>query len=95
MTSRAEVLVVISSITELLREHGYPKHADWLDARADDLRNSASEGEARRVLDDLHRVVLGMGGLLDLSLEAPSPAASLAARDTLIPLADRLYDLTR
>lgn len=42
--------------------------------------------------EELHSIVLGIGGLMDLSLEGPSADGESKELDEL---ADRLYELTR
>ncbi len=46
-------------------------------------------------MNELHHIVLGMGGLMDLRHRAPSTAEADSAREDLDTLADRLFELTR
>ncbi|MFI8527579.1 hypothetical protein ACIGB8_24180 [Promicromonospora sukumoe] len=46
------------------------------------------------MISDLHRIVLGMGGLMDMRLSGPWPEMERQANVELRALADRLYELT-
>ena len=94
----ASLIGVLNGIVKLLRQCGYVDKAVWMDSRRLVIASSESSPEAReRAMNELHGVVLGMGGLLDLSLH-PTPESrysSSSARKQLDALADALYDLTR
>jgi hypothetical protein len=93
-----ELQVVLSEIVAVLDLHGQADKARWLASRLAMLREPTATSDQRtRVRAELHSVVLGMGGLVDLRLE-PDPTSRLSvvdARKLLLPLADRLYELTR
>jgi hypothetical protein len=89
---------VLAEIIDLLGECGRPDRASWLAERLAVLQKDNATADAREhVATELHGVVLGMGGLMDMSL-VPAPGSHLSstvAREKLDELADRLYDLTR
>ncbi|HWH25191.1 MAG TPA: hypothetical protein VNT53_00915 [Pseudolysinimonas sp.] len=89
---------VVSEIIDLLEQCGHPDRAEWLRERVTTLKADEAVDDARgQVTEELHSVVLGMGGLMDLSLN-PAPGStysSESARERLDELADILYDLTR
>ncbi|UQX88704.1 hypothetical protein M6D93_01570 [Jatrophihabitans telluris] len=89
---------VLTEIIDLLGQSGRPDKAAWLQERKLLLQRSDVTDDAREhVTTELHAVVLGMGGLMDLSL-APEPGSSFtaaSARERLDALGDTLYDLTR
>jgi hypothetical protein len=89
---------VVSQIIDLLQQCGRADRAAWLQERVAVLEAGDAVVDAREhVTNELHGVVLGMGGLMDLSL-APEPGStysSASARERLDELADILYDLTR
>jgi hypothetical protein len=77
----------------VLREWDHTDKADWLDARLATLSEPASTPNSRDVaIEELHQVVLGMGGLMDLT--PPSTANYIEESERLHRLADRLYLLT-
>lgn len=88
---------MLTKIAALLRDGGRDDKASWLNDRLTLLRDPAVGTEQRqRVLAELHSAVPGMGGLVDLHLEPRSAGSSPQhAREQLLPLADRLYELTR
>jgi hypothetical protein len=91
-----EVLRVVDEIVPLLASHGHPDKATWLGKDSALLRNSRlSDSQAREALKRLHRIVPGMGGLMDLPLTGSSPEEEAVARETLDKLGDELYELTR
>jgi hypothetical protein len=98
MTDQAELADLVSQIAPLLREGGHQDRAGWLEQRLELLRRPAlPSADLERVAQELHGVVLGMGGLMDLQL-TPGPASgetSGSARIKLDELADRLYAATR
>jgi hypothetical protein len=93
-----ELIQVVTEVIEILEECGYDDRASWLSIRAEVLRDEATSGDAyQKVVHELHGVVLGMGGLMDLSLR-PRPGSgytSDSARARLDLLGDRMYVLTR
>ncbi len=91
-----EVLGVLDEIIPLMAAHGHPDKADWLGKESTLLRDThLSDSEARESLQRLHRIVPGMGGLMDLPLTGSSVEEEMVARQTLDKLADQLYQLTR
>jgi hypothetical protein len=97
MTTRS-VVTVVSEIIDLLQRCGRADRATWLRERIAVLEADDASTDAREhVTNELHAVVLGMGGLMDLSLvpEAGSTYSPESARERLDELADILYGLTR
>ena len=93
--SRFEVASVMDQIIEILNRHGYDDKARWLASSAAVLTGADSTEEmVAQTYSDLRGVVLGMGGLMDLRLDAPTPGEAIAARATLDELVERLYELT-
>lgn len=86
---------VVAAIRELLGAHGQESKAAWLEERERTLRAGGSPEAIKTTIEELHGIVLGMGGLFDLPLTKPSKEAAEAARVRLDELADRLYDMTR
>ena len=86
---------VVGQIIPLLASYGQQDKAGWLgnesallgDARLSDM--AVSEAFQR-----LHRIVPGMGGLMDLPLAGLSREEETIARETLDKLANELYELT-
>ena len=94
----AELEEVTAQIIELLTHTGHSDRADWMAERLRTLRDAQATPDAREfVATELHGVVLGMGGLMDMVLRPDDDIgiSSVQARDQLDGLADRLYDLTR
>ncbi|WP_427129142.1 hypothetical protein [Pseudarthrobacter sp. S9] len=92
------LLGVVSEIINLLKQCGRADKAAWLQERVAVLEARDAVADAREyATNELHGVVLGMGGLMDLSLvpEPGSAYSSESARERLDELADILYDLTR
>jgi hypothetical protein len=89
---------VLSEIIELLGQCGRSEKAAWLQERKLLLlRSDATEDAREHVANEIHAVVLGMGGLMDLSL-APQPGSSYtvaSAQERLDALGNILYDMTR
>lgn len=89
---------VVSAIIDLLQQCGQSEKAVWLAERLAVLQDGEATSDAREhVASELHAVVLGMGGLMDLSLD-PKPGSvhsAGSAREELDGLGDLLYDLTR
>jgi|GEM_PF-6179772 len=96
--TQGTLTAVLAEIVDLLRKCGRPDRASWLAERLTVLQQDGTTADVGdRVAAELHGVVLGMGGLMDITLE-PSVESELsprAAREKLDELADRLYDLTR
>jgi hypothetical protein len=92
----SEVLRVVDQIIPLLADHGHPDKADWLVAKAALLRDpNLPEVRAWEILHEFHRLVPGMGGLMDLWLTGPNDEEELGLRKFLRQFGDELYDLTR
>lgn len=87
---------VLGSIIELLTRFGETARADWLATRLATLRDPASTpGLVGATMGELHKVVLGMGGLMDLHLRGRSQSETVEANEDLERLADQLFELTR
>ena len=91
----AELAGVVSAVREILEAFGHAQKAAWLAERERVLVAAESLDEVKSTVEELHSVVLGMGGLFDLPLAATSRADRDAARARLDELADRLFELTR
>lgn len=91
----ADLPQVVAAIRELLEAYGHESRAAWLEEREQVLKAGASPERTETTIQELHAIVLGMGGLFDLPLTTPSKEAGVAARDRLDELADRLFELTR
>lgn len=97
MTNPA-LINVLSEIVTLLRQCGYEERSGWLEERQAVLQAVDATADAREHASaELHGVVLGMGGLMDLSLRPieGSSYTPASARERLDSLGDALYDLTR
>lgn len=95
-SERDQVIAVVRSLVNLLTTYKVLSKAEWLTERLKTLEDSASSsGSVAGAFRDLHGVVLGMGGLMDLHLESPSQDESEEANAELDRLADQLYELTR
>ncbi len=96
--THARLATVLSEIIDVLEKCGRADRADWLKERLALLEDVQATADAREhAANELHGVVLGMGGLMDLTLD-PGPGSSYtpqAARKKLDTLSDTLYDLTR
>ncbi|MBA8808533.1 hypothetical protein [Promicromonospora sukumoe] len=88
-----EIIDVVTSLVDLLGRHGNASGAAWLEQRASVLRHG-SEHDRLSAVRDLHRIVLGMGGLMDIYLRAGSADEDRRANAELDALAGRLYRLT-
>ena len=98
MTDQTELATLVAEIAVLVREGGHADRADWLEERLVALRDPGlSEAELARISSELHGIVLGMGGLMDLELTVGASSSETAgsARARLDDLADRLYEATR
>ena len=92
----SRILGIVDQIIPLLTTHGYPDKAEWLARKAALLRDTAlPEGGAKAVLQELHRLVPGMGGLMDLEVTGSSRDEEVRVRQALDRLGDELYELTR
>ena len=91
-----EVLRVVDQIIPLLTTYGHPDEAEWLRKESALLRDSKlSHTEIGASLGRLHRIVPGMGGLMDLPMIGSSREQETLAREALDKLGERLYELTR
>ena len=93
-----QLVDVLSEIIDLLYQCGRTDRAAWLNERRSVLLDEQATADAREhASNELHGVVLGMGGLMDLSLtpESGSSYTSNSARERLDALGDTLYELTR
>ncbi len=96
MSENTRLTAVLGEICVLLEKHGHPDFALRLKGQAKILaQKEISPDELEAVRKRLHGAVLGMGGLADLWLEAPTHAESVSAQKTLASLSDELYELTR
>lgn len=88
-----ELSQVVAEVEALLIGWGYRDRADWVAARRRVLEDSDSTDDGLEfVASELHGVVVGMGGLLDLMPpESLDRTAEMERRDQL---ADRLFTLT-
>jgi len=87
---------VLRSLIELLRDYGEAAQSKWLSDRLAILVSGSASLEAiATATTELHGIVLGMGGLLDLYLSAGSEEESKEANRELRRLADQLFELTR
>jgi len=94
--SRDDIASVSRSIAALLSRVGQTPKAEWIAERIAVLEEPNSTPQvAETAVKELHGIVLGMGGLMDLWPVAPTPAESTAAQVELHRLADELYELTR
>jgi hypothetical protein len=90
---REEIIALVDSMIRILSGYGQADHVDWLGARRRVLSDPTASNDAlEATIEELHSIVLGMGGLMDLSLEGPSADGD---RKELDELANRLYELTR
>lgn len=96
--TQAYIVRVLSDIIDLLEQCGRTDRAAWLNERMTLLLDvSATPDAIEHAANELHGVVLGMGGLMDLTLD-PRPGSqysSQSAREQLDTLSNTLYDLTR
>ncbi|MBA8807747.1 hypothetical protein [Promicromonospora sukumoe] len=83
----------MSSLIDLLGRYDDARAVEWLEGRRAILESDRGL-ERKSVISDLHRIVLGMGGLMDMRLSGPSPEMERQANVELRALADRLYELT-
>jgi len=95
LTDITKVVSVGGDIAELLTRNGYGEKGAWIIDRLAILRDQgALLGEKEKALDDLNRIITGMGGLMDLQLRGTPPNAG-EDRRRLDSLADALYDLIK
>ena len=98
MTAASRLETLITSIAELLRQCGHADRAAWLEDRLAVLNDPISTPDAREfVRTEVHGIVLGMSGLMDLNLR-PDPLSGYtarSARERLDELADELYQATK
>ena len=87
---------VLHGLISLLNEYGETTRAQWL---ADRLTALGSDSTPRttttKAVQELHQVVLGMGGLMDMHLQSDDSEAAREANAALRRLADQVYELTR
>jgi len=96
--TKGTLTAVLAEIIDLLQRCGRPDRASWLAERLAVLQQDDATPDVRdRVAAELHGVVLGMGGLMDMTVEPPadSQLSPRTAREKLDKLADQLYELTR
>lgn len=89
---------ILSEIVAILDSHGHSVEANWISERSDAIErdvSAGSQGALRVALDELHSIVLGMGGLFDLTLVPIEDGDAVEARQRPDKLSDQLYDLTR
>jgi hypothetical protein len=91
----AELVQIVAAIRELLEGHGQEPKGAWLAERERALEAAETPESIRSTMEELHSIVLGMGGLFDLPLAATSKEAEEAARSRLDELADQLFERTR
>jgi hypothetical protein len=82
---------VLVPLIDLLRTFGHSTKAEWLGERLALLQQGHGTVQT---LVELHSIVPGMGGLMDLYLGEGS-AESETANAELARLADQLYEWTR
>ncbi|MEI2808946.1 MAG: hypothetical protein V9F00_01660 [Nocardioides sp.] len=90
-----ELVRLVAAIRELLEAHGQESKGAWLLERERALEAAESPEVIEWTMEELHSIVLGMGGLFDLPLAATSKEAEEAARTRLDELADQLFEMTR
>jgi len=94
--SSAKVAAVGEEIVGLLRRFGHSDRAEWIAERVALIAGlEIDEAIKNSAVRELHLVVLGMGGLMDIRLTAPSANEATLARADLDRLANQLYELTR
>lgn len=93
-----DIIAVVQEITQLLLSCGEPERAAWLqELEAALCRPDESEVKLAAIKVELHGIILGMNGLLDLWLK-PAEGCELTESDAtrrLHHFADELYRLTR
>lgn len=88
----------VSEIIGILDECGYSDEANWLSKRLAVLSDPSATADAlEHARNELHTVVPGMGGLLDLDLtpRAGSAMTPERARERMDSLATVLFEGTR
>lgn len=96
--STSELRDVLADIIDILDETGHAERARWLAERLSVLNDHSATPDAQEhVRLEIHGIVLGMGGLMDLEPRPDSSSRRTAAvaRQQLDELADRLYVLTK
>ncbi|WP_431279062.1 hypothetical protein [Leifsonia poae] len=90
-----QLIDVVRRVIELLEQCGRQENAHWMRERLR-LLQVGDASETLACTKELHSIVLGMGGLIDISLEPRDPLSLSAndARASMDELADRLYRLT-
>lgn len=92
------LLQVLRDTVELLRSCDRGREADWIEERRLILQSEDTPLASRvSAKAELHGIVLGMGGLTDLSLtpEVGALPSAESARERLDRLSDSLYRLSR
>ena len=99
MTSRQtveQVREVVRALATLLSTHEHPSEARWLEEAWVTLGDDTQPPDVvAETLGKLHRIVPGMGGLVDINLADLPGETPRAATHELVRLADELYELTR
>jgi hypothetical protein len=96
--TQPELIQVLTEISALLERTGHPDRAAWLNSRQGVLLDPVATDDGREFArSEVHSIVSGMGGLLDMRLvpDATLKLSPREARERLDHLADRLYELTR
>ena len=96
--TQSELIQVLAELNALLTRTGFPDRAAWIHDREGILLDPDATDDGREFArSELHSIVSGMGGLLDLRLvpDASLKLSAREARERLDGLADRLYELTR
>jgi hypothetical protein len=90
------LITVLRALVKLLNRFDERARADWLATHLATLEDpSASPQAVSESIGELHQIVLGMGGLMDLHLSSISPEETSEANRELERLADQLFELTR
>jgi hypothetical protein len=87
---------VINKICALLDRFGEDDKVEWLVIRLNVLESvDSGNDEVVETFHEIHGVVLGMGGLMDLYLQGDAVEETVDANAELRRLADQVYELTR
>lgn len=89
----SELEEILSSLIDLLGRFAKSDSVEWLESRRQHIK-SEDRATRRKAVAELHKIVLGMGGLTDIYLRDPSPTVTQEANAQLDILADRLYRAT-
>lgn len=94
--SDKDIVAVLEDLIGLLDSGGHSDRATWLRDRQRRLSGASKSAEVEHIREELHAVVLGMGGLYDLTLTPgeESGHGQEADEKRLDELAGRLYSLT-